>query len=124
MAFSAANYTLIESGNPVGRQEVIALAEDPNQAAKKVQIAVQSPPVSDRRVVLPITVTAGSAESADYEVRDLPASGELSFAAGRVSKEFTIRANPDADFDDETIHVGFGTPLPVGCGWAIRLRRR
>ena len=116
VAFSAAGYTLIESGNPVGSQEVTGQVEDPTQAAQKVQVGVQLTPVPDRRVTIPITVAAGSAEAADYEVRGLPASGGLSFAVGRASKGFTIWANPDADFDDETIQVSFGRPLPVGVG--------
>ena len=124
VAFSAAGYTLIESGNPVGPQEVTGQVEDPTQAAQKVQVGVQLTPVPDRRVTIPLTVAAGSAEAADYEVRGLPASGGLSFAVGRASKGFTIWANPDADFDDETIQVGFGRPLPVGVGWAARRRRR
>ncbi len=109
-----ARYTLIESGKPVVFvRGVRGQAEDPALTANKVQVGVQLTPATDRRVTIPITVTAGSAESADYEVRGLPASGRLVFGVGRALKEFRIWANADADFDDETIQLSFGA-LPAG----------
>ena len=113
VAFSAGQYTLIESGNPVGPEEVSGQAPDPTQAAKEVAVVVQVTPATDRGLTIPVTVTAGSAQAADYLVGDLPSSG-LSLTAGQVSARFTVTAQSDEDLEDETIQVGFGTPLPVG----------
>ncbi len=66
-----------------------------------------------RDVTIPITVTPqGATEADDYTVSGLT-DGTLSFAPGEDSQTFTITANEDADLDDETIELGFGT-LPEG----------
>ena len=61
---------------------------------------------------VPVSVSAGTAESGDYAVSGLP-SGGLAFAAGETSKTFTVTAAQDADCDDETVELAFGT-LPAG----------
>ena len=63
-------------------------------------------------VTVPVSVSAGTAESGDYAVSGLP-SGGLAFAAGEMSKTFTITAAQDADCADETVELAFGT-LPAG----------
>ena len=88
-------------------------ALDPTQAAKQVAVIVEVTPATDRSLTIPITVTAGSAEATDYRVEGL-SSGDLSLPVGQDAARFTITAQSDEDVDDETIAVGFGTPLPVG----------
>ena len=75
VAFSAGSYSAIESGNPVGPEEVRRRAPDPTQAARDVAVIVQVTPATDRPLTIPVTVTAGSAEAADYRVQDLPSGG-------------------------------------------------
>ena len=75
-------------------------------------ITVQMSPAADTSITIPVTVTAGSAESGDYSVSGLT-SGNLTFASGDTQRTFTIRANSDTDSDDETVDLEFGT-LPSG----------
>ena len=64
-------------------------------------------------MMIPITVTLGSAESADYSISGLSGS---SLPFNRVtSASFTINAIADSDCDDERLTLGFGT-LPSGVG--------
>ena len=107
VVFNAADYTVLENGHALD-------AEFPNQAAQQVEVRVQVSPAPDRAMSIPITVTAGSAEAADYEVRGLSASSSLPFAASETEKTFRVAARPDADTDDETVVLGLGVPLPAG----------
>ena len=74
-------------------------------------ITVSLSPGADRRQAIPITVTAGSAESGDYEVTGLT-NGELPFVPGNESVTFTFRANHDNDKSNERVTLAFGDPLP------------
>ena len=69
--------------------------------------------IADRKISLPITVTAGTAETGDYTINGLDGSNNLAFVPGENSKTFTIKADADADADDETLTLGFGTNLPT-----------
>ena len=61
-------------------------------------------------IKIPITVSNGTAESADYEVDGLSSDGELRFSPRVTSASFTIEAIDDTeDEDDETVNIGFGT---------------
>ncbi len=63
--------------------------------------------------MIPITVTLGSAESADYSISGLSGS---SLPFNRVtSASFTINAIADSDCADERLTLGFGA-LPSGVG--------
>ena len=76
-------------------------------------ITVNVSPAADRDLSIPISITAGSAESGDYTVSRTP----LTFAIGDSTKTFTISTTDDSDRDDETVNLAFGTlPDAVGRG--------
>ena len=78
-----------------------------------VSIGVGLSPSSSQPVHIPVVVAADKGtEPDDYTVSGLSA-GAVVFAAGASSSSFTITANEDADRDDETVSVSFGT-LPAG----------
>ena len=77
-----------------------------------VDITVELSAEADRKLAVPITVTAGTAESGDYSVSGLT-SGALAFVPGESSKTFEFSASRDNDGDDETVDLGFGSPLPT-----------
>ncbi len=69
---------------------------------------------SSQELKIPITVTAGRAESRDYVVSGLT-NGKLPITAGKTSATFTIRANQETDRndrDDETVNLQIGDPPP------------
>ena len=72
-----------------------------------------SPRAADRKLDIPITITAGTAESGDYTVSGLTSDDALAFVPGESSKTFEISASRDNDGDDETVDLGFGSPLPA-----------
>ena len=74
-----------------------------------VTVTVTLSAAADRALVIPITITADSAESGDYTAGGFDGGNALAFASGENSKAFTITANSDADTDDETLDLGFGT---------------
>ena len=79
-------------------------------------ITVTVSPAADRGLSIPVTVTAGSAESGDYSVSGLT-NGKLAFADTENSKTFTISTTNDSDRDNETVSLRFGTlPAAVGTG--------
>ena len=74
----------------------------------------------DRRAIvaltIPITIIPrGETVAADYQVDGLDTStdpgvaGTLTFGAGEDTRTFTIKAEQDDDFDNETVMLGFGT---------------
>ncbi len=62
---------------------------------------------SDRALQVPITITAGTAETGDYQVFGL-SGGALAFATGASSASFTVAAVQDTDTSNETLTLGFG----------------
>ena len=60
-------------------------------------------------IKIPITVSNGTAESADYEVDGLSSDGELRFSPRVTSATFTIDTHKDTDAADETVNISFGT---------------
>ena len=113
VAFSASRYSVIESGNPVELRGIRAQAEDPIQAGKKVLVEVRLTPAANRRLAIPVTVTAGpDTDEEDYRVDDLN-SGAVRFGKGKTSQSFTIMARSDQDLNDEMVTLGFGE-LPAG----------
>ena len=69
---------------------------------------------SSQELKIPISVTAGRAESGDYVVSGLT-NGKLPITAGKTSGTFTIRANQEIDRndrDDETVNLQIGDPPP------------
>ena len=80
-----------------------------------VNITVDLSPEADRKLSIPITIEAGAtnpAETGDYTLGGLDASNNLAFVPGEDSQTFTITANSDTDTDDETLTLGFDSPLP------------
>ena len=80
-----------------------------------VTIEVTLSPSADQRVTVPITVTAGSAESGDYTVAGL-SENALTFDVGDSSKSFTISAHEDSDTDSESVDLGFDTLSDASAG--------
>ena len=73
-----------------------------------VTVTVNVSPDSDRSLEIPVSIIDGTAESDDYSVSGL-ANGKLSFASGDGSATFTISTVDDADRDDESVDLSFGT---------------
>ena len=71
-------------------------------------VTVSLSPAADRDLKIPIKATP---ESGDFRLDDLD-NNKLSFARDSSSKTFQITATQDADGDDETVTLGFGTSLP------------
>ncbi len=94
--FGAAAYKADEGGDPV--RVTVTLSK---QAAVALEIPIRVSPQDE-------TVAA------DYAVEGLDAgtapgaAGTLAFGMGEDTKSFTIKANQDEDFHDETVMLGFG----------------
>ena len=94
MSFGAAAYEADEGG------------------AVAVKVILNQPAIV--ALTIPITVTARTAEAGDYKVGglvndpDQDVTGSLIFGAGQDTRTFTITAEEDDDFDDETVTLGFG----------------
>ena len=70
-------------------------------------------PAADRALSIPVSITAGSAESDDFS----PTSRTVSIASGGSSGTFSISTTNDSDRDNETVSIRFGTlPPAVGTG--------
>ena len=63
-------------------------------------------------VTIPLSVTAGTAESGDY-TSPIGIGIGIGIRKGETSGTGTLTANQDGDTDDETLTIGFGT-LPGG----------
>ncbi len=108
VAFGAASYVVPLSAGSLPSSPTLD-----EQADRSVSVTVEMTPApSLRAVTIPVTVTAGDAESGDYTVSGLT-SGGLAFAVGDRFQRFTITAHADTDTDYEHLGVGFGT-LPEG----------
>ncbi|WP_419907721.1 fibronectin type III domain-containing protein [Candidatus Poriferisodalis sp.] len=75
----------------------------------KVKAVLTAALASD--VTIPLTVTAGTAESGDYVA---PSPATVTIKAGKIIGETTITTVRDDDDDDETFTVALGSPLPSG----------
>ena len=77
-------------------------------AAATVTVSVS--PATDRALRIPISV---SPSTGDFTLAGLSATDTtLAISSGAASGTFTIRADADHDTADETVTLGFGTPLP------------
>ena len=70
-------------------------------------VSVTLSQAADRALRVPVTITAGTAESGDYRVTGLTSSA-LAFVPGDSSKSFTFEALQDTDTSDETVTLGLG----------------
>ena len=73
-------------------------------------VSVTMNPASDRALAVPVTTDPAAG---DFALSGLGDNGQIAFATGDSSKTFTVAATEDADSDDETVTLGFGT-LPGG----------
>ena len=112
-----AGVAAFDSATPQGSSTLAVSFGSATYAASEggagVSIGVGLSPSSSQPVHIPVVVAADAdTEAGDYTVSGLSA-GAVVFAAGASSASFTITANEDADRDDETVSVSFGT-LPAG----------
>ena len=83
-------------------------------AAAQITVRLSSPASGSLRV--PLTISRGTAESGDYGITGL-SGGYLTFRQGSRSSSFVITASQDADDEDETVNLAFGTlPHSVTAG--------
>ena len=83
------------------------------EGGEAVKVSVGLSPSPSQTVRIPVVVAADKGtEAGDYTVAGLSA-GAVVFAANETSQSFRITANEDADSDDETVSLSFGT-LPPG----------
>ncbi|MXX41058.1 MAG: fibronectin type III domain-containing protein, partial [Gemmatimonadetes bacterium] len=96
VSFGAAAYQATEGGEAVA-----------------VSVGLSPSPLQTVRIPVMVSADAGT-EAGDYTVAGLSGGTVwLSFAADASSQSFAMTANEDADIDDETVSLSFGT-LPVG----------
>ncbi len=96
VSFGAASYQATEGGEAV-----------------KVSVGLSPSPVQTVRIPVGVSADMGT-EAGDYTVAGLNGGTVgVSFAAGVSSQSFALTANEDADIDDETVSLSFGT-LPAG----------
>ena len=96
VSFGSASYQATEGGDAV-----------------KVSVGLSPSPVQTVRIPVGVSADVGT-EAGDYTVAGLSGGTVwLSFASGVSSQSFAITANEDADIDDETVSLSFGT-LPAG----------
>ena len=117
---SAAEYTMTIDVVPVLSVSFGASVYKADEGGDGVVVRVRLDGQAIVALTIPITVTPwGETVVADYQVDGLDTStdpgvaGTLTFGAGEDTRTFTIRAEQDDDFDDETVMLGFGT-LPAG----------
>ena len=80
---------------------------------RSIEITVTMTPAATEDLEVPISVEAGgNAEQGDYRMPVLTGDG-LAFAQGDTSQAFTIEAEQDTDWRNETLILGFGD-LPKG----------
>ena len=83
-----------------------------------VEVKVTLSPETNRNVDVPIAVKEETAETQDYQVKELT-NDKLPFAPGDNFKTFTIKTMGDSDTSDETITLEFdelGLPDHVTLG--------
>lgn len=93
VSFSSSNYSTTEGGDTT--------------------VTVNVSPAADRDLVIPVTLSAGTAEAGDFS----PTSTAVSIASGNSSGSFLVSTTNDSDRSAETVNIAFGTPpLAVGTG--------
>ncbi len=92
------------------RPSVVNLRVRPNPVTEgeTARIDVLIDEARTRSLTIPLTVTAGSAESNDYT-----APSSVSISPGTKSGSVTLRTHHDPDMDDETLTVALGSNLPA-----------
>ena len=103
------------TGTPLGPPTVtLSVSPNPVVEGSTADVSVTLSRALSNTVTIPVTVTAGTAESGDYSSSVTSATisaGNLEVSPG------VIRANQDTDEDDETLTVALGTlPSPLVAG--------
>ena len=79
-------------------------------------VNIELNPATDRVLMIPVTISGGSATGTDYTITGLP-DGKLEIARQAGSASFTVSANHDDDLDNKTLSFGFGDmPARVSVG--------
>ena len=117
---SALAYTMTIELVPVLSVSFGAAAYEADEGGAAVEVNVTLDQEAIVALTIPIMVTPrGETVAADYQVDGLDAgtaqgvAGTLTFDVGQDTHTFTIKAEDDDDFHDETVMLGFGT-LPSG----------
>ena len=113
-----------EPGPQAFRAAFGAARYEAKERGEAVTILVQLSRAADRELRIPISVhPQGATQAGDYTVALLDrwdagaGTGDLIFSPGDTAQTFTMTANEDADIDDETVALGFGTlPERVSAG--------
>ena len=103
----------IEDDDPVQLSVSFAMAAyTAPEGGEAVAVTIRLDQPTDRALRIPIEITPGEpTEPEDYRVAGL-IEGALAFAVGESEQAFTVRANDDADSDDETVLLALGETLP------------
>ena len=105
-------------GTPQAAQAppTVTLSVSPNPVleGRTVDVTVTLSRTLSSNVIIPVTVTAGSAESGDYST----GASAITISAGNLSSTFAlVITNQDDDEEDETLTVALGTlPSTVTAG--------
>ncbi len=104
-----ATVALTASPNPVEEGEAVTVEE-----GEAVTITATLSEALSSAVTVPVTITAGTAETGDYT---LPNPSSITITGGQTSGTLNIQTNDDPDDEDETFTVELGTlPSAVGAG--------
>ena len=101
------------TATPAAAERTVSFAAAAYQASEggeAATVTVRLSPSASEALSIPITVNP---PSGDFTVAGLT-DGALSFSSGAERQTFTVTASEDADTVDETVTLGFGTPLPEG----------
>ena len=118
-ALTAATLTLTiedndDLGGPVVTTPTVTLSASPNPVAEGSPVTVTATlsAALGSNVIIPLTLTAGSAETGDYGTLE-----SITVSSGATSGTGTVTTTADADTDDETFTVALGNlPTSVKAG--------
>ena len=107
---ATATVTLVDDDRAALSVSFGADAYTATEGGTAATVTVTLSAASDRALTLPLTTTPASG---DFTV----SAASLSFAVGEQSRTVTVTATDDADLEDETVRLGFGTlPADVTAG--------
>ena len=81
----------------------------PAREGDTVHVVLGINPAQSRQVTIPVTLTAGTAESGDFS-----SLSSITIAKNQSEAAGSFRANQDSDEDNETLTVALGSNLPAG----------
>ena len=109
---ATATVNLVDDDNPAVTVSFGGATFTATEGGSDAMVTVQLDKEPEREVVISITATSqGGADDDDYS--GVPTT--VTFGASDTSKTFSVTAVDDrADDDDESVRLGFDTPLPAG----------